>query len=167
MKIPSKPVLSAMVLMLSVVACKKQEKVPAPLPTAPADALHGMGAPMGAKKESAVVVPDALKGKWKAARIVVTEIGSKKETSHVVPVGADFLLPGTGLTLRIENLLPDFTMGNGIITSKSDKMDNPAAQVRIFEGGKEGFKGWMFVKFPDTHAYQHSKYTLKLVEFVP
>jgi len=166
-KIPTKPVLSAMILLISVVGCKQQEKVPAPLPAAPADALHGMGAPMGAKKESAVVVPDALKGKWKAARLVVTEVASKKETSHLVPLGTDFLLPGTGLTIRIENLLPDFTMGNGIITSKSEKMENPAAQVRISEGGKEGFKGWMFAKFPDTHAYQHSKYALKLVEFVP
>jgi hypothetical protein len=156
-----------MVLMLSAVACKHQEKVPAPLPAAPADPLHGMGGPMGAKKESAVVVPEALKGRWKSARIVVTDIASKKETSHVVPVGSDFLLPGTGLTLRIESLLPDFTMGGGTITSKSEKMDNPAAQVRIFEGGKENFKGWMFVKFPDTHAFQHSKYALKLVEFVP
>lgn len=165
MKILSKPMFGTLILMLSLVACKKQDQVPAPQPmAAPADAMHGA---MGAKKESMVVVPEALKGKWKAARIAVTELGSKKETLYVVPVGADFPLPGTGLTLRIESLLPDFTMGGGVITSKSENLENPAAQVRILEGGQETFKGWMFAKFPDTHAYQHTKFALKLVEFVP
>jgi len=166
MSVSSKSLYGALALMLSLVACKKEDKVAAPLAPG-ADATHGAMPGMGTKKESMVVVPDALKGKWKAVRIAVVEIGSRKETVHVVPVGSDFPLPGTGLTLRVENLLPDFSMGSGVITSKSEKLENPAAQVRIFEGGKEGFKGWMFVKFPDTHAYQHSKYALKLVEFVP
>ncbi len=169
MKILSKSLLGVMALLLPLGGCKKQEPQ-APKPAAaPADAIHGdmPGKGMSAKKESTVTLPDTLKGKWKAARIVVTEVGSKKETTHVVPVGSDFLIPGTGLTLRIENLVPDFTMGGGVITSKSDKLENPAAQVKIIDGGKETFKGWMFAKFPDTHAYQHSKYALKLVEFVP
>jgi hypothetical protein len=155
-----------MALLLPMTACKKEggNLAQAPQPAAPANATHGA---MPAKKEALVVVPDTLKGKWKAVRIVVVEIASKKETAHIVPVGSDFPLSGTGLTLRVENLLPDFTMGSGVITSKSESMENPAAQVKIIEGGKDSFKGWMFAKFPDTHSYQHPKYALKLVDFVP
>lgn len=162
------------VALLPLAACKKQDEKASALPlapgaTAPMDAMHGApgGMGMGAKKESMVVVPDGLKGKWKAVRIAVVEMGSRKETLHLVPVGADTPLPGTGLTIRVENLLPDFSMGAGVITSKSEQMENPAAQVKISEGGKEAFKGWMFLKFPDTHAFQHTKFALKLVEFVP
>jgi len=167
----SKSLVAVMALVLPLGGCKKQEKkqLPAPLAAAPADATHGAmaGMGMGAKKESTVVVPGNIKNKWKAVRIVVVEVGTKKETVHVVPVGSDFAIPGTGLTLRVENLIPSFTMGGGVITTKSEKLENPAAQVKIFEGGKESFKGWMFAKFPDTHAYQNSKYSLRLVEFVP
>lgn len=177
MKMSMKAITLVAGALLGLVACKKNDDKPLAMPAAPADATHqaamggGMGAGMGmakpAKKESQVVVPEGLKGKWKAVRIVVVEHGSKKETPQVVPIGADYLIPGTGLTIRVDNPLPSFTMGDGIITSKSDKLENPAVQVRISEGGQERFKGWMFVKFPDTHAFDHPKYGLKLVDFVP
>ena len=169
MKIPSNSLLAVLALLLPLAACKKQNEVQAPVPTAPSDAVHagmaGMGMP--AKQESSVVVPESLKGKWKAVKIVVVEVASRKETTHVVPVGVDFPVPGTDLTLRVENLLPDFTMGGGVITSKSDNPENPAAQVRIFEGGKETFKGWMFAKFPGAHPFEHPKYGMRLVAFIP
>ncbi|MBK8794426.1 MAG: DUF2155 domain-containing protein [Holophaga sp.] len=163
--------------LLGFSACNKHDEKPLTLANAPKDATHqaamgaGMGAGMGMakpeKKESQVMVPGELKGKWKSIRIAVVDHGTKKETMVVVPAGADFQIPGTGLTIRAENMLPDFTMGGGVITSKSEKMENPAVQVRISEGGQERFRGWMFVKFPDTHAFDHPKYGLKLIEFIP
>ncbi|MDP2877172.1 MAG: DUF2155 domain-containing protein [Holophaga sp.] len=161
------------VALLGLSACKKNDEKPLTLPGAPMDATHGnamgagMGMPKAAKKESQVVVPEGLKGKWKSIQIAVVDKASKKETLHVVPVGKDFLIPGTGLTLRADNLLPDFSMGDGVISSKSENMENPAAQVRISEGGEERFKGWAFLKFPETHAFEHPKYALKLMAFVP
>jgi len=163
------------VALLGLSACKKNDEKPLTMPGAPMpmDATHGvtpgagMGMPKAAKKETQVVVPEGLKGKWKSIRVAVVDKASKKETLHVVPVGKDFLLPGTGLTLRADNLLPDFSMGDGVISSKSEKLENPAAQVRITEGGEERFKGWMFSKFPETHSFDHPKFALKLVEFIP
>ena len=171
MRTSSKSLIGLMALLLPLAACRKEggNLAQAPMPTAPSDPIHGgkPSAGMPTKKEAMVVLPDTLKGKWKAVRIAVVEISSKKETTYIVPVGADFPLPGTGLTLRVENLIPDFTMGGGLITSKSDNLENPAAQVKISEDGKDAFKGWMFAKFPDTHAFQHPKYALKLLNFVP
>lgn len=166
----------ATLALLGLVACKKQDDKPltapveqgAPMAGAPVDSAHaGMGMGMGAKKESKVVVPDSVKGKWKSVRIAVVDKASGKETLHAVPMGTDFAVPGTGLTLRLENPLPSFSMGDGVITSKSDQMENPAIQARISEGGKEQFKGWMFAKFPDTHAFVHPKVGLRMVEFLP
>ena len=161
MKIPMNTLIFAMAALSGLSACKKQDDKPLTLSGAP------MGLAKAAKKESRVVVPDALKGKWKAIRIAVVDKSSRKEYPHVVPVGTDYVIPGTGLTLRAENLLPDFRVGDGVITSKSDRLENPAVQVRIFEDGQERFKGWMFAKFPDTHSFDHPQYGLKLIEFVP
>ncbi len=167
MKLLSKTMLGVLVLLLPATACKKEKPVQ-PSVGAPADSIHGMaGMGMPAKKESTVVVPEALKGRWKSVRIVVVETASRKEISCVVSVGSDFKVPGTDLTLRVESLLPDFSMGGGVITSKSDKLENPAVQVRILEAGKETFKGWMFAKFPDAHPFEHPKYSARLVEFLP
>lgn len=169
MKILAKTMLGVLALLVSATACKKEQPVQAPPAAAPSDAIHGgmPGMGMPAKKESTVVVPDTLKGRWKSVRIVVLETATRKEIPCVVPVGSDFKVPGTDLTLRVENLLPDFSMGGGVITSKSDKLENPAVQVRILEGGKETFKGWMFAKFPDAHPFEHPKYSARLIEFLP
>jgi hypothetical protein len=35
------------------------------------------------------------------------------------------------------------------------------------EGGKEIFKGWLFVRFPEAHPFEHPKYALRLVELLP
>jgi hypothetical protein len=126
------------------------------------------GAP--AKVENKVVVPAGQNGKWKAVRISVLAKDAGKQAKPVlqeVPLGADTAIPGTGLTIRVDAVLPDFSMGGGVITSKSDSPNNPAAQVQVAEGAKPVFKGWMFSLFPEAHAFEHPKYAIKLVELVP
>lgn len=122
---------------------------------------------MTGRKEKPVVVPDALKNRWKAVRMVLLEKASQKKSSYVVPLGRDFSLPRTGLTVRVDNLLPHFSMEGEVFTSKSDRMENPAAQVKIQQNNQEIFKGWMFIKFPNTHAFEHPKFALRVTEFVP
>jgi hypothetical protein len=158
----------ALPLLLLVPGCKaKQEKITLPPPAAAPAGQMGHGAmPAGPKKESVVVVPESQKGKFKAIKITVTDLASKKETSVAVPLGTDFVLPGTGLTMHVDNLLPDFGMGEGVITSRTDKMNNPAAQIKVTEAGKEVFKGWLFSLYPDAHPFEHPKYGVKLVDFV-
>lgn len=169
--------MSVVALVAALSACNKQDSKPLTMPSMPADSNHagvnpqGMGEGMGmahggARKESQVVVPEAVKAQWKSARIAVVDRATGKESVQVVPFGTDKALPGTNLTIRLENPLPDFSMGDGVITTKSEKLENPALQLRVSEDGKEVFKGWLFAKFPDTHAFNHPKVGLKLVEFV-
>ena len=133
-------------------------------PGKPADAQPGT-AP--APVESKVVVPPSQAGKWKAAKISVQDKASGRTFTQEVALGADAPVPGTGLTIRVEAVLPDFTMGGGVITSKSDNPANPAAQVLVTEGGQPVFKGWMFTLFPEAHPFVHPKVLIKLVALVP
>jgi hypothetical protein len=160
-------------MFVMAVGCRpKQEKaVVAPAagsnPHAGMPGMPGMGGPAMAKKESKVVVPSFQDGKWKALKLELTDLASKKVTTVSVPLTGDTALANTGLTIHVDAILCDFGMGEGVITSRSEKLNNPAAQVKITEGGKDVFKGWMFAKFPETHAFEHPKFGLKLVDFVP
>ncbi|HEX8960315.1 MAG TPA: DUF2155 domain-containing protein [Geobacteraceae bacterium] len=119
------------------------------------------------KKEAVVVVPDSVKGKWKAVKIAVTNKETNKETVYTVAIGATITIPNTDLSLRVGNFLPHFMMEGTTLTSQSNEPKNPAAQVQIMEGGKEIFKGWLFSLYPTTHAFQHPKYGFTLVDFLP
>ena len=69
-------------------------------------APHGMGA----KKNLPVVVPDSVKGKWKAVKIAVTDKTSNKSSEYTVPLGKEFAVPDTGLVISVESFLPQFSM---------------------------------------------------------
>jgi len=120
-----------------------------------------------AKKEATVVVPDAVRGKWKAVKIAVTDKTTSRDAVYTVPVGASFTVPSSNMVIKVENFLPHFIMEGTTLTSQSNEPKNPAAQVRIIEDGKEIFKGWLFSLYPTTHAFQHPRYGFTLVDFIP
>ena len=164
---PLNGTLSVLALSMLVLlpGCRpKAEKLPVTSsPMAAGTDPHGSGP----KKESVVVVPAFQNGKYKGIMISVVDVASKKATLVEVPLNVDFAIPGTGLSIRVDNILTTFGMGEGIITSRSEKMTNPAAQIRVSESGAQVWKGWLFSLFPDAHAFEHAKYTLKLVDFIP
>jgi Uncharacterized protein conserved in bacteria (DUF2155) len=121
----------------------------------------------GAKKESVVVVPENVKGKWKSVKIAITDKTVNKEAIYTVAIGGQFAIPNTNLSIKVENFLPHFTMEGTTLTSQSNEPKNPAAQVRIYENGTEIFKGWLFSLYPTTHALQHPRYGFSLVDFIP
>ncbi len=124
-------------------------------------------AAQGVKKESSIVEPDSVKGKWKAVKIALLDKTTNKTTVYTVAIGADFAIPNTNLAVKVDSFLPHFTMNGTIMTSQSNEPKNPAARVRIYEGGKEIFKGWLFSLYPTTHAMEHPRYSFTLVGFVP
>ncbi len=149
------------VVTVAVSGCSKKEE---PKP-------EGMASPHGEmatkKKESVIVVPESVKGKWKAVKIAVTDKDANKETIYTVNIGSDFAIPGSGLSIVVDTFLPHFTMDGTTLTSQSNEPKNPAAQIRIIEGGKEVFKGWLFSLYPTTHSFNHPKYGFTLVDFIP
>jgi len=142
------------------IGCTKQEEKK----TETATPSHGEAAP---KKEATVVVPESVKGKWKGVKIAVTDKVSGKESVYTVMIGSEFAIPNSNLAIRVDTFLPHFMMEGTTLTSQSNDPKNPAAQIRILEGGKEIFKGWLFSLYPTTHTFQHPRFGFTLVDFIP
>ncbi|MGE5663627.1 MAG: DUF2155 domain-containing protein [Deltaproteobacteria bacterium] len=152
---------------LAAAACSKKEPPPVP-PPAPGQGMPGEpGAPhgmMGGGPEKKVVVPDAVKGSWKAVKVEVEYKQAKSKKAFTVALNSEFKIPDTDMTLKTGNFLPHFAMTADSITSNSNNLENPAVGIEIVQGGKEVFHGWLFSKFPDIHPFQNDKIALKLVE---
>jgi hypothetical protein len=165
-----------LVAVLTMVAfsgagCKKQQPPPPAMPPQEAPGQPGMpGAPHSETGkppvEKKIVVPDAVKAGWKAVKIEVEFKEKKSKKTFTIPLNSEFKVPDSGLTLKVGNFLPHFSMAEDQITSGSNNLENPAAQVEVFEGGKEIFHGWLFSKFPAVHPLTHDKYGMALLEGV-
>ena len=120
-----------------------------------------------ARVAAVVVVPESVKGKWQAVSIAVLDKNAKNQKVYTIAIGGELKLPESNLTLKVENFLPHFVMEGTTLTSESNELKNPAAQLSIREGGREIFKGWLFKLYPTTHAFQHPQYGFTLVDYIP
>ena len=147
----------SLVAMGAAAGCneKKEQKEPA------------ASRPQPVKVASVVVVPASVQGKWKAVKVAVADKNSKKQRIYTIAIGSEFQLPESAITLKGENFLPHFVMEGTTLTSQSNELKNPAAQLSIREGGREIFKGWLFTLYPTTHAFQHPQYGFTLVDYIP
>ncbi|WP_029733703.1 DUF2155 domain-containing protein [Deferrisoma camini] len=158
---------------LALGACSKSEE-PAPKAEAPAQKVEpsasheaqpgGTGSMGAAPVKRQVVVPDDVKAAWKAVVLTVTD--KKENKSEDVTIGIGQTATVGGLEITVETFLPAFTMGGGVITSKSNDTENPAARLVIKENGQEVFSGWLFSMYPEAHAFEHERYAILLKDFV-
>ncbi|HTO77673.1 MAG TPA: hypothetical protein VMQ61_16500 [Thermoanaerobaculia bacterium] len=107
-------------------------------------------------------VPDAVKQAYSGVSLVWRDATTGKTGALSVPLGGSAELPGSGLTVAADVFLPAFTMSNEVITSSGIEPENPAARIRVSEGGKEIFSGWIFKRFPDVHPFTHPRFSLRL-----
>lgn len=127
------------------------------------------GMPMH-KGKTQVIVPDIVKGKWSAAKIVVEDKMTKTKQEYTVKLNSDFMIPNTNLKIHVGEFLPDFRMEGFNLTSASNQPNNPALGVRIYENDKQVFPaigkqwGWLFAKVPSIHAFAHPRYSIILKE---
>ena len=117
--------------------------------------------------EKRIVVSHEVLQRWKSVKIAVIDKIRGTENIYVVPIGASYSIPISKLTIMVEAFLPAFTMEGTIITSSSNELWNPAAKVTITENGTLIFQGWLFAKFPNTHAVTHPKFGFSLIGIVP
>jgi len=124
--------------------------------------MHGGGTVAPRKVEKKVVVPEEVKRRWKAVNILVTDKSTGESKSYRVDINSEFEVPDTKLKIKVGAFLPDFSMSVDLLTSRSAEPNNPGLQVTIYEGGVEKYKGWLFAKFPDMHAFEHERYKIIL-----
>ncbi len=120
-----------------------------------------------AKLMSRIVVPEEVEGQWQAVRIVVLNKETNNEDTYTVDIGYEFKVANSDVKLKVNAFLPAFVMKGKSMTSNSNRLDNPAALISLSEGGEEIFNGWLFSRFPGTHAFQHPRYSFTLVDFIP
>ena len=152
-------------LIFTVAGCKKKEEKPQ-LPPGHPSTEGGMpqtGMPDMPKVDRAVVVPAAVKAKWKAVKLNVEDKTAKSTKEYTVAVGSELAVPNTKMKIKVLTFLPDFRMGDKDITSASDKPNNPAVQVSVTEPGKEEWKGWLYAMHTGVHPFAHEKIAVTLV----
>jgi len=177
-------VVCSLSLLIAAGACKKKEEKPVPQTGMPGQgqgmppgAPHGMpgqpgGMPGGQpnivvpKGEKTVVVPDTVKGKWKAVVLVVGDKKSNKQQEYTINLNSDFKIPNSNLKISVGEYLPDFRMEGLTLTSTSNEPNNPAVGVKVSEDGKEIFKGWLYSKFPTMHPFEHPNFSIILKDGV-
>ena len=113
------------------------------------------------------VVPESVKGKWGAVRLVLEDKSTGAVTEYAVPLRSRFELPNTSLTLEVGEFLPDFTIQDSMFTSVSDRPDNPAVKVKVLDGGTAVFDAWLFAMYPSVHPFTHPRFGLALKEGIP
>ncbi|GFO67630.1 lipoprotein [Geomonas limicola] len=146
----------SLVATVAIAGCNEKEKTSSKVTTQQQPA-----------RASSVVVPDSVKGKWKAVKIAVADKNANRQKVYELELGKDFKLPDSDITLTVVNFLPNFVMEGTTLTSISNELKNPAAQLVISEGKKEIFKGWLFTLYPTTHAFQHPQFGFTLVDYEP
>jgi hypothetical protein len=101
---------------------------------------------------------------FKKLTLRITDKHNNKSFEIVAPMGKKINIDNTSLAVEILEYYPDFVMGEdrGVVTKSLDER-NPAAKVNIYKEEKIIFKGWLFAKFPDIHAFEDSDYDVKLV----
>ncbi|MEW6161993.1 MAG: DUF2155 domain-containing protein [Nitrospirota bacterium] len=180
------------VLAGSVSACKKKETQPpvpkTQVPMAPGQIpqgpiMQGPISPEGQQpvpgpgmmmpmRESQILVPDFVKGKWAAVKIIVEDKITKKTLEYTVNLNSDFKIPNSNLNIHVGEFLPDFRMDGFVLTSASNEPNNPAVNIRVFEDDKQIFPtsgkkwGWLFSKLPSVHPLNHPKYSIRLKQGV-
>ena len=62
--------------------------------------------------------------------------------------------------ISVRRFVPDFVIGEGgLVESRSQEPNNPAAQVEGWKGGEKIFSGWIFANFPDFEQMHQGKPT--------
>lgn len=122
----------------------------------------------GQKIARTIAIPEEVKGKWKGVKLLVKE---KKEggfsETKTLDIGSEFDIPDSNIHVKVGEFLPHMSIGENAFTSLSNDLINPAVNLIITENGKELYNGWAYAKFPDMYNFQHEKYSVTLVDFVP
>ena len=112
-------------------------------------------------------VHNTQKGKWGGITISLQDAATGRQAYQTLKMGKAVELHATGLSVKVLNILSDFTMEHGVIKPGSDDLRNPAAQVEIYEHGQLKWAGWWFVQFPDDRKWDNNRIILRLLRIEP
>lgn len=173
----------AVVALFAVSACSKKEEPkaeaePGAAPSAqtqPEASPHAAMPPSGGE---AVSVPHApikstkplqlskeVKAAWKIVEIKMTDASAKTSEAINAEIGKKTALKAGGFSVKVEAFVPDYTIYDDYIGSKSNQPNNPAIMVELFDKDKSVAKGWIFNKpeFSSFNSFKHDRFSVALV----
>ena len=152
------------IFILILPSCTKKEQ-PQPPPPEQQSMMPAHGdIEMPASEDMKVIIPDAIKGKWKGVILTVIDKQTANAMDYNIPIGGKVAISGSNIEVQTGDFLPDLKIEGNIYSSDSTQLLNPAIHVEIKEGGKEVFKGWLFQKFPSVHPFKHERFSITLKE---
>jgi hypothetical protein len=163
-----KGTLACLSVFVLVVGCQKNESNP-PVPQAAPPAAPRQAMPTDIPPISGTaptVIPDSVKGKWRAVKLLVEDKKTTQSKEYVVDLGAELTIPSSTLVVKVEEFLPDLKIEETKFTTASNELKNPAVHVKILDNGKEIFNGWLFQLFPAVHPFQHEQFSITLRDSV-
>ncbi|HSG05497.1 MAG TPA: DUF2155 domain-containing protein [Nitrospiria bacterium] len=116
--------------------------------------------------DAPVVIPEDVRGKWAAVRLVVEDKEGETQKEYTLKIGVEFPLPDSNLILKVDNFLPDLKIKDNTFTSASNELLNPSAHLVVTQEGREIFNGWLFQLFPTVHPFNHDRYRITLKDSV-
>ena len=120
------------------------------------------------KIERGVVVPDGVKGKWKAVKLLVKhKKDEERNEMKTITLGSSFELEDSGIRVTVGPFLPNFVMSHKAYTSSGNELTNPAVQLVVEQNGKTLYTGWAFAKYPTMYAFEHDVFALQLMDYIP
>ena len=120
------------------------------------------------KIERGVVVPDGVKGKWKAVKLLVkNKKDEERNEMKTITLGSSFELEDSGIRVTVGPFLPNFVMSQKAYTSSGNELTNPAVQLVVEQNGKTLYTGWAFAKYPTMYAFEHVVFALQLMDYIP
>ena len=155
-------ILTIFILILPSCTKKEQPQLP-PSEQQSMMPAHG-DIEMPASEDMKVIIPDAIKGKWKGVILTVIDKQTANTKDYNIPIGGKVAISGSNIEVQTGDFLPDLKIEGNIYSSDSTQLLNPAIHVEIKEGGKEVFKGWLFQKFPSVHPFKHERFSITLKE---
>lgn len=115
---------------------------------------------MASDKE--VKVSDQTKETWPEVKIEITDSKTSKTTTHTVKLGATLKL-GDDFSLEVKTFLPDYSIFDEYIGSRSEELNNPALLMKLTEGSEVKTSGWIFKKFTDFDSFKSDRFRVVLL----
>jgi hypothetical protein len=120
------------------------------------------------KVERGIIVPDEVKGKWKAVKLLIkNKKDEERNEMKTINLGSSFELEDSGIRVTVGPFLPNFVMSQKAYTSNGNELTNPAIQLVVEQNGKTLYTGWAFAKYPTMYAFEHEGFALQLMDYIP
>lgn len=114
------------------------------------------------KTQKEVKLTQDVIDKWKEVQIEITDTSSNATASVTFEVGSTVKLNNEGLRLAVESFVPDYTIVENRIESRSNEANNPAVLVNLLDGDKSLTRGWVFRDYPEFNSFTDARFKLVL-----